>query len=215
MDLEACFQETRPQRGDHRGDTLQKQGEGILRVEYDTFHGSKGREADIVILNGLVNQKTNRRCFPSRMSENELITLPLPLKESFPDAEERRLFYVALTRARKLVVIPTTFDDMSPFVHELFDFNHIEVELFHQGEVAEECPVCRYGIATFKQGEIVCNSPDCKIGIHAHRPTCPVCKTGRVIPRQSEYGVWFGCNNYPACKFTDRERSKAMNRRLP
>jgi len=146
------------------------------------------------------------------MRENELIALPLPLKEDYPDAEERRLFYVALTRARKLVVIPTTFNDMSPFVHELFEYNHIEVLLFHKGELAEECPVCRNGIVTFMHGEIVCNSPDCAIGKHAHKPICPSCRTGRVIPRQNDFGVWFSCNNYPACNFTDRERSRAISR---
>ncbi|MDD2344376.1 MAG: ATP-binding domain-containing protein, partial [Tolumonas sp.] len=45
----------------------------------------------------------------------------LPEKEQFPDAEERRLFYVALTRARHRVYLVCNPTEVSPFVAELID----------------------------------------------------------------------------------------------
>ena len=41
--------------------------------------------------------------FPSQMENDEILLLVLPNPELFPNAEERRLMYVAMTRAKKEV----------------------------------------------------------------------------------------------------------------
>ena len=71
-----------------------------LNVNYKTIHGSKGLEADIVCV---VNMFPGILGFPSQMENDEILLLVLPNPELFPNAEERRLMYVAMTRARKEV----------------------------------------------------------------------------------------------------------------
>ena len=70
------------------------------KVIYKTIHASKGLEADVVCV---INMFPGILGFPSQMENDEILNLILPKPESFPDAEERRLMYVALTRARKEV----------------------------------------------------------------------------------------------------------------
>jgi DNA helicase-4 len=52
----------------------------------------------------------------------------MPEEETFPLAEEGRLFYVALTRARRSVLILTVKNRESPFLRELLDDHHIVLE---------------------------------------------------------------------------------------
>jgi DNA helicase-4 len=65
-----------------------------------TFHRAKGTEADYVVVIGLT---ADRYGFPSEIDDHPLLDLVLARPEGFPNAEERRLFYVALTRARHQV----------------------------------------------------------------------------------------------------------------
>ncbi|MCG7536871.1 UvrD-helicase domain-containing protein [Pseudoalteromonas sp. OOF1S-7] len=77
-----------------------------------TFHGAKGKEADFSILLGL-----HKDSVPARQQSAAIIEALLPEAESYPDAEERRLFYVALTRARKQVCLLVP-DEPSPFIEQ-------------------------------------------------------------------------------------------------
>ncbi len=69
-----------------------------LRVSFKTVHGSKGREADYVVVSGLCSGKYG---FPAEIVDDPLLDLVLAAPEHHPNAEERRLFYVAVTRARR------------------------------------------------------------------------------------------------------------------
>jgi DNA helicase-4 len=191
---------------------LEAKGAGSYVVKFDTFHGSKGSEAHIAILNGLVTKEVNKRCFPSRMPENELICLPLPRREGFEDAEERRLFYVALTRAKQTVVIPTMLDGMSSFVEELFE--HVgTVKFLYKQSRAKICPVCSRGIMVYTdRNHIRCNNTKCELGNTESEHVCPECRKGRILPLLGPYGIWFSCNNYPACKHTDRDRTNKLGK---
>lgn len=87
-----------------------------LDVRFRTVHGSKGLQADYVFI---LNCREKSPGFPNDMTESPVIDVLLG-KDDFPFAEERRLFYVALTRARKGAFLVVTSNDVSPFVNELF-----------------------------------------------------------------------------------------------
>lgn len=81
-----------------------------------TIHASKGQQADYVIIVGLHDGNDG---FPAPARESIMEEAPLPAVEDFPDAEERRLLYVALTRARHRVWLLFNKDAPSCFVDEL------------------------------------------------------------------------------------------------
>lgn len=83
-----------------------------LSISFKTIHASKGLEADHVIILGA---ETGRLGFPSEIVDDPILDLVLPEPENFHHAEERRAFYVALTRARKTVAIIAPQDRRSPF----------------------------------------------------------------------------------------------------
>ena len=71
-----------------------------LDLTYMTVHGAKGLEADYVVVLGL---RAGKYGFPAEIADDPLIDLVLPAAETLPHAEERRLFHVAMTRARRAV----------------------------------------------------------------------------------------------------------------
>ena len=115
---------------------------GSLRVEFSTVHGAKGREADYVIV---LDLNDGRWGFPSKVEDDPLLELVLPLVSggAYPFAEERRLLYVAMTRARIGAYLVTDSVRPSTFVTELLRESD---ELRQIGELAPECPRCRRGV---------------------------------------------------------------------
>ncbi len=83
-----------------------------LKISYTTIHRSKGLESDFVIL-------VNAGNIPSKRTDDPLINLLLGTPEDFQFAEERRLFYVALTRTKSIVYILEQHGDKSVFVSEI------------------------------------------------------------------------------------------------
>ncbi|WP_049854904.1 DNA helicase IV [Dickeya fangzhongdai] len=87
-----------------------------LHLDFMTIHASKGQQADYVIVLGL---HEGRDGFPAPPRESVLEAVLLPRPEPFPDAEERRLLYVALTRAKHQVWLLYDRDEPSVFVDDL------------------------------------------------------------------------------------------------
>ena len=87
-----------------------------LSVRFMTVHASKGLEADHVVI---MQAASGRMGFPSEIVDDPLLDLVLPEPEKFDHAEERRLFYVALTRARKSVIVLASREKPSVFAREL------------------------------------------------------------------------------------------------
>ena len=84
-----------------------------LQLEFMTIHASKGQQADYVIVLGL---KEGSDGFPAPARESVMEEALLPVPEDFPDAEERRLLYVAITRARHRVWLLFNKEEPSVFV---------------------------------------------------------------------------------------------------
>ncbi|WP_217515324.1 DNA helicase IV [Vibrio metschnikovii] len=84
-----------------------------LHIEFMTCHASKGKEADFVIILAV-----NEGQFPARVKTRHLDGALTQSKVDFPFAEERRLFYVAMTRAKEKVWI-TYSGNGSCFIQEL------------------------------------------------------------------------------------------------
>jgi DNA helicase-4 len=87
-----------------------------LDMRFMTCHASKGKEADFVII-----VRVDEGQFPAKVKTIHLDqALTLSAEDTFPYAEERRLFYVAMTRAREKVWV--SYDTApSEFVQELLD----------------------------------------------------------------------------------------------
>lgn len=117
-------------------------------IPYYTIHSAKGLEADHVIL---VNCSQEGNGFPSTVSDDPILGFVLSKAEDYPFAEERRLFYVAMTRSRKTAHIMYKDTCPSPFVTELNKGKNDGKTL--------KCPVCQVGqLRITKEGE---NSRSC------------------------------------------------------
>ncbi len=112
-----------------------KSGEDrTLRAQFLTVHKSKGLEADIVIV---LNCNSGKFGFPSEMSDDPLLNLLLSEADQFNHGEERRLFYVAMTRARASVHFITERALKSTFISEL--------EMKSEASPYKKCPHCKKG----------------------------------------------------------------------
>ncbi|PKG82220.1 AAA family ATPase [Colwellia sp. 75C3] len=149
----------------------------LLTIEAHSFHTSKGKEADFVIIVGL---KRGVHGFPSEKETPALIDALLAKKETFAYAEERRLFYVALTRAKDRVYIIADMVDASCFVKELIDEHNIELHEFE---------------STSNQSLIT--------DLH-----CTVCETGQLKKRTGQFGDFYACSHYPRCAHKEKPCAK-------
>ena len=136
------------------------------QLEFSTVHASKGREADYVLVLDLID---DRRGFPSQMEDDPLLDLVAPPDEPFGFAEERRLFYVALTRARRAVYLIADPVHPSRFVTEL--------------------------LARDPRAIRVIGRPDAVAAVDS--PSCPQCRGGRLVRSQS--GRSLRCTHHPQC----------------
>jgi DNA helicase-4 len=136
-----------------------------VEVEFITVHSSKGLEADHVILPRITSETLG---FPSRVIDDPVLQLAMPGGDGFAYSEERRLFYVALTRARQTVTLVTVARKESSFITELArDFN-LKVSNA-DGSVGgnDLCPKCGEGFLVPRKGPYgsfmgCSNYPHCK-----------------------------------------------------
>ncbi|MDF1582210.1 MAG: UvrD-helicase domain-containing protein [Methyloprofundus sp.] len=144
-----------------------------LQLQFMTVHASKGKEADYVIILGLDKGKHG---FPAEKATPALLDLLLPEAEDFAYAEERRLFYVALTRARHHVYLISDATKASDFIRELiYDQYDMHSDEFHGAGFQDKL---------------------------ADQP-CSQCQAGFMLAKDSQYGSFFACNQYPLCAHTE------------
>lgn len=121
--------------------------ERLVDTIYMTMHSSKGLQADYVMLLGFHSVKHNFMCFPSERENDPLLELVLPQKEARSDADERRLMYVALTRAKHQVMICMHRQFPSTFAMEILRDHRDGKVLFNGKEdLPDVCPKCETGV---------------------------------------------------------------------
>lgn len=184
-----------------------------LKMEFLTVHKAKGLEADNVII---LNMKNDRLGFPNKIADDPILQLLLPNEDNFAFAEERRLFYVALTRTRNKTFLLTPEQNASEFANEIKSLCHLEIP---DGENLiinnPKCPKCKTGRLVIRRMNergkyfyfVGCsNFPACDFtnndtSIIQYPVQCPSCG-GFLIVRKGNKGQFLGCINYPFCKQT-------------
>jgi len=207
-----------------------------LDIAFKTIHSSKGQEADHVIL---VNLFRGRTGFPSEIVDDPLLSLVSPEAEPFENAEERRVMYVALTRARHTVTLMSAASKQSAFVTELLDDPEYgvvgDIEQEQANHTCGECGGHLVAVPT-KDGRTwyKCEHADlCGFSLNAcskcgngmpilqgksglksctcgaEYQSCPACENGWLVERRGRYGKFLGCVSYPRCK--GKKRAPAQN----
>ncbi|MGV8917295.1 MAG: UvrD-helicase domain-containing protein [Pseudomonas sp.] len=119
-----------------------------IELKFKTIHTSKGDEAEYVLLPGMV-----ARGFPNLKSDDSVLELVMPAGDTYPHSEERRLFYVAMTRARRSVAMFTVMGKNSPFLDEMVKEGAIKVTSIRGEPIHEDrCPLCKRGVIVSKEG---------------------------------------------------------------
>ena len=96
-----------------------------IQFYFYTVHKSKGLESENVIL---INMEDSTLGFPSQLTDDEVLRY-VTKKENYPYEEERRLFYVALTRTKNYVYFFCPNRHYSTFVKELLEENKKNIEI--------------------------------------------------------------------------------------
>jgi|GEM_PF-5796212 len=135
-----------------------------------SLHGSKGLEADFVVLVGL---DSGFRGFPDERPPEPLLDLVLP-QLAHENEEERRLLYVGLTRARHQVVVLANGEAPSEYVLELAAMPEQDacIEWMDTGVQRVECPSCKIGSLLpyrFNEDRLDC-SRSARCGYRSWRP---------------------------------------------
>lgn len=183
-----------------------------MKIKYSTVHGSKGLEDDYVIL---INADDRNIGFPNKMEDDELLDLVLSSKSEYEYAEERRLWYVALTRTKSYTFIIADIVCPSIFLEEIIDqcliMNPSSADNFTRSQIS--CPSCKSGRLIMRErlsdgsSFLGCsNYPYCKYTIDdfvavKRGMKCPNCGDF-MIYKKGRWGSFYGCHNYPVCRFT-------------
>ena len=215
-DLESLSQQlahSRKQREKKNGKSLRIPEFPDFTIRFSTIHASKGLEEDYVIL---VNMQDDFTGFPNKMEDDPILDCLHDSQESFPFVEERRLFYVALTRARRITYLLVPKDNPSCFFKEIQ--NRVALlpgSLSFQTDRTSDvlCPQCHTGHLIYHPGAdgkrpfyYCSNYPYCRYSTHAIEDVrrnlrCPVCGNFLAI-RQGRSGKFYGCHSYPDCHYT-------------
>lgn len=187
-----------------------------VKLQFLTAHSSKGLSAENVII---INAKDDIYGFPSKVDDDPILNLVVSNDQSYNYAEERRLFYVALTRTKNRVFIITPEKRPSEFIKELLSDTQSYPNVTLKGElkvssnelitVQNRCPICgypmklrwnkNYGLKLWictNDQEICGFMTNDRRGRDLSIQKCDWCEDGFLIVKRGEKGYFLGCTNY-------------------
>lgn len=182
------------------------------QIEFMTVHRAKGLGFDNVII---INARNDVYGFPSRVQDDPVLKYVVRDDHSIEYAEERRLFYVALTRTKNRIFIVAPQQHPSEFVKELIhDYPIVTLhgefkESFETTKEIKRCPICGYPLQLrYKKSYglklwICSNEPEvCDFMTNNLKGgdlpiiKCDHCKDGFLIVKEGNNGPFLGCTNY-------------------
>ena len=198
-----------------RGNKIKSVSYPGLNITFMTAHASKGLGYDNVII---INGKNETYGFPSKIEDDPVLSFVIKGDHAIDYAEERRLFYVAMTRTKGRVYFIAPERNPSEFLLEIKrDYKNILLKgKWNENSpqnliIKNQCPICGYplqfryknscGLRMF----ICTNEPEvCGFlsndlrGEKMSVLKCDQCIDGYLIVRanQKENGVFLGCTNY-------------------
>lgn len=187
-----------------------------VKLQFMTAHSSKGLSADNVII---VNAKDDVYGFPSKVDDDPVLSLVVSNDHSYNYAEERRLFYVALTRTKNRVFIITPERRPSEFIKELLRETDIYPYVTLKGELKTDladskrafnsCPICgypmqfrwnkNYGLKLWmctNEQEVCGFMTNDRRGGELAIQKCDWCEDGYLVVKPGKNGYILGCTNY-------------------
>ena len=131
---------------------------GKRKMKFMTVHQSKGLECDYIIL---LNCNSGTLGFPADIADNPVLRFVLSVPDTYDFSEERRLFYVGITRAKKHTWVLYDESKPSPFVKEFMELpKEDKAAAVNQIPESERCPKCHCGrVITTKKGVAVNGNP--------------------------------------------------------
>ena len=183
-----------------------------LSIDFMTVHSSKGLGYDDVII---VNGKNETYGFPAKIEDDPILSFVIKGDRSIDYAEERRLFYVAMTRTKNRVFVVAPEQNPSEFLLEIKnDYKNVILKgNWNEGEVnnnpKKACPMCGYPMQLkYKKSYglrlyICSNEPEiCGFMTNDYSggkmaiQKCDKCRDGYLIVKKGKNGYFLGCTNF-------------------
>lgn len=195
-----------------RGSQLRSVTYPFLNITVMTAHASKGLGYDNVIV---INGKNETYGFPSKIEDDPVLSFVIREDHSYEYAEERRLFYVAMTRTKNRVYFLAPQQNPSEFLLEIKK-NYKNVVLkgsWNENSFMkiqqQKCPICGYPLQfRYKNSYglrlwICTNEPElCGFMTNEYKAgklaicKCDQCRDGYLIVKPAKGDYFLGCTNY-------------------
>lgn len=196
-----------------RGSKLKSVKYPKLDITFMTVHMAKGLGYDNVIV---VNGKNETYGFPSKIEDDPVLSFVIKGDNSIDYAEERRLFYVAMTRTKNRVYFIAPEQNPSEFLLEIkHDYKNVVLKGNWNEEeikirtVRKSCPICGYPMQLRYKNSYglrlyICTNDlelcgfmtnDVKAG-KLSILKCECCRDGYLIAKQGNGNYFLGCTNY-------------------
>lgn len=197
-----------------RGSKIKSVKHPGLNITFMTAHSSKGLGYDNVII---INGRNETYGFPSKIEDDPVLSFVVKEDRSIDYAEERRLFYVAMTRTKNRVYFVAPEENPSEFLLELKkDYKSIKLcgewneDTSRITTFTKKCPICGYPLQLkYKNAYglrlyICTNEPEvCGFMTNEFKAgklsiqKCDQCRDGYLIVKPKKNGEYFlGCTNY-------------------